>query len=61
MDLDSEKVTVYRGDGANPTPVRTLTAEDVLISDAMPGITIDLGRIFARGRRKTTEIFSTAP
>lgn len=61
MDLDSETVTVYYSNGANPTPVRTLTAEDVLISDAMPGITIDLGRIFARGRRKTMRIFSTAP
>ncbi len=61
MDLDSETVTVYYSNGANPTHVRTLTAEDALISDAMPGITIDLGRIFARGRRKTMRIFSTAP
>ena len=61
MDLDSETVTVYCGNDANPVPVRTLTARDVLISDAMPGITIELERIFARGRKKTTNLLKTAP
>ena len=49
MDVDSETLAVYQGDGQHPTLLRTLTAEDVLTSDAMPGVTIDLGRIFARG------------
>ena len=61
MDLDAETVTVYYGDGASPTLVRTLTAEDVLTSDAMPGITIDLGRIFERGRKEIAMVFNTAP
>ena len=61
MDLDTETVAVYHGDGANSILVRTLTAEDILTSDAMPGITVDLGRIFERGRREIMEVFNTAP
>ena len=50
MDLDTETVAVYHGDGANSMPVRTLTAGDVLTSDAMPGVAIELGPIFARAQ-----------
>ena len=61
MDLDAETVTVYHGDGANPMPVRTLTAEDILTSDAMPGLSVDLRQIFERGRREFMEVFNSAP
>ncbi len=50
VDLDTETVAVYHGDGANSMPVRTLTAGDVLTSDAVPGVAIELGPIFARAQ-----------
>ena len=48
VDLDARTVTVYVGDGATLTPARAFAAADVLTSDAMPGVAVALGPIFAR-------------
>ena len=46
-DLRSETVSKYAGDGHTMTLVQVYAANDVLTSEAMPGVAIDLGPIFA--------------
>ena len=48
VDLDAITVTVHSGDGSAFAPVRTFAASDTLTSNAMPGVAVDLGPIFAR-------------
>ena len=50
VDLDAATVAIHAGDGNTLTRVRTLTATDTLTSDAMPGVAVDLGPIFARAQ-----------
>lgn len=50
-DLRDETVAKYVGDGDTLTLERVYGAEDFLTSDAIPGITIELGPIFALARR----------
>lgn len=49
-DLRLETVSKYVGDGQTMTLDQVYAANDVLTSDAMPGVAIDLGQIFARIR-----------
>ena len=49
-DLDSETFSKYVGDGQTMTLAMTYGPDDVLTSDAMPGVAIDLAPIFARIR-----------
>ena len=49
-DLRLETVSKYVGDGQTMTLDQVYAANDVLTSDAMPGVAIDLGPIFARIR-----------
>ena len=46
VDLDAATVAIHAGDAA--TPVAAFTAGDTLTSDAMPGVAVELGPIFAR-------------
>ena len=46
-DLAAETVSKYIGDGHAMTLAQVYAAEDVLTSEAMPGVAIDLGPIFA--------------
>ena len=46
-DLRAETVSKYTGDGRVMTLVQVYAADDVLTSEAMPGVSIDLGPIFA--------------
>ena len=48
VDLDAITVTVHSGDGSAFAVVRTFAASDTLTSNAMPGVAVDLGPIFAR-------------
>ncbi len=50
VDLNAESVAKYVGDGRSMTLSRVYGADDILTSDAMPGVAIDLGPIFARIR-----------
>ena len=50
VDLSAESVAKYVGDGQSMTLARMYGPDDVLTSDAMPGVTIDLAPIFARIR-----------
>ena len=50
VDLDAETISRYVGDGQSMTLERVYGADDVLTSDVMPGVAIDLGPIFARVR-----------
>ena len=50
-DLRIETVSKYVGDGATMTLSHVYAANDVLTSDAMPGVAIDLAPIFALIRR----------
>lgn len=50
VDLNAESVAKYVGDGQSMTLERVYNAEDVLTSEAMPGVAIELGPIFARIR-----------
>ena len=50
-DLGAETVSKYVGDGATMTLATVYGANDVLTSDAIPGVAIDLGPIFALIRR----------
>ena len=50
-DLGSETVAKYVGDGTTLTLATVYQADDILTSDAMPGVAIDLAPIFARVRR----------
>ena len=46
-DLSNETVSKYTGDGRAMTLAQVYAANDVLTSEAMPGVSIDLGPIFA--------------
>ncbi len=48
VDLDALSVAIHAGDGSSFAPVRVFGASDTLTSDAIPGVTVDLGPIFAR-------------
>ena len=50
-DLPAETVSKYVGDGQTMILERVYGPGDVLTSDAMPGVAIDLAPIFARVRR----------
>ena len=50
VDLDDATVAVYAGNGTTLTPARTFGPGDTLTSDAMPGVSIELGPIFARAQ-----------
>ena len=49
-DLRLETVSKYVGDGQTMTLAQVYAANDVLTSEAMPGVAIELGPIFARIR-----------
>ena len=49
-DLRAEAVSKYIGDGRMMTLVQVYSANDILTSEVMPGVSIDLGPIFARIR-----------
>lgn len=49
-DLRLETVSKYAGDGHTMTLVQAYAASDVLTSETMPGVSIELGPIFARIR-----------
>jgi hypothetical protein len=46
-DLRARTVAKYVGDGQSLTLETMYSAEDVLTSEAIPGVAIDLGAIFA--------------
>ena len=48
VDLDAATVAIHAGDAA--TPVAAFAAGDTLTSDTMPGVSVDLGPIFARAQ-----------
>lgn len=48
VDLDAVTVAIHSGDGSAFAPVRTFAASDTLTSNAMPGVAVDLGPIYAR-------------
>ena len=50
VDLNAESVAKYVGDGQSMALARVYGPDDILTSDAMPGVAIDLGPIFARIR-----------
>ena len=50
VDLDAETISKYVGDGQSMTLAQVYGPDDVLTSDAMPGVAIELGPIFARLR-----------
>ncbi len=50
VDLAAESVAKYIGDGQSMTLARVYGPDDILTSDAMPGVAIDLGPIFSRIR-----------
>lgn len=49
-DLHAESVSKYVGDGQSMTLARVYGPDDVLTSEAVPGVAIDLAPIFARIR-----------
>ena len=51
VDLIAETIAKYVSDGQSMTLARVYSPDDVLTSDAMPGVAIELGPIFARVRR----------
>ena len=48
VDLDAATLAIHTSDAM--TPVAIFTAGDTLTSDAMPGVAVDLGPIFARAQ-----------
>ena len=50
VDVSAEAIAKYVGDGQSMTLERVYGPDDVLTSDAMPGVAIDLAPIFARIR-----------
>ena len=50
VDVNAETVAKYVGDGQSMTLERVYGPDDVLTSDVMPGVSIDLAPIFARLR-----------
>lgn len=53
VDLEAETVSIYIGDGESLALERVYHAADTLVSDAMPGVAIDLSPIFALVRGAT--------
>ena len=51
VDLNAESVAKYVGDGQSMTLARVYRPDDVLTSDAMPSVAIELAPLFARVRR----------
>ena len=51
VDLVAESIAKYVGDGQSMTLARVYSPDDVLTSDAMPGVAIELAPLFARVRR----------
>ena len=51
VDLDAATVAIYAGDWVAPNPQRVFSAADTLTSDAMPGVAVALGAVFARAQR----------
>ena len=47
VDLRAETVSKYTGDGRAMKIIQVYAANDVLTSEAMPGVSIDLGPLFA--------------
>ena len=50
VDLQAETIAKYVGDGQSLTLATVYGSDDVLTSEAMPGVAIELGPIFARLR-----------
>ena len=50
VDLQAETMAKYVGDGQSLTLATVYGSDDVLTSEAMPGVAIELGPIFARLR-----------
>ncbi|MCE2501706.1 MAG: Uma2 family endonuclease [Dehalococcoidia bacterium] len=50
VDLEAATVSIHASYGTGLTPVRVFTAQDILVSDMMPGVSVDLGPIFARAQ-----------
>ena len=48
VDLDALTIAIHAGDGSSLAPIRVFGTLDTLTSDAIPGVTVDLGPIFAR-------------
>ena len=48
VDLDARTASIYAGNSL--TPARVFTAEDTLTFDAMPGVAVVLGPLFARAQ-----------
>ncbi len=48
VHLEAATVAIHAGDGTDLAPVRVFNAQNTLVSEAMPGIAIELGPIFAR-------------
>ena len=48
VDLDALTVAIHAGDGSSLAPIRVFGTSDTLTSDAIPGVTVDLGPIFTR-------------
>ncbi len=48
VDLEAATVAIHAGNGPTFAPVQTFSASDTLLSDAMPGVAIELAPIFAR-------------
>ena len=46
VDLDARTLSIYAGNATTPSTV--LTAADILTSDVMPGVAVELESIFAR-------------
>ena len=51
VDLQAETIAKYVGDGQSMTLARVYGPDDVLTSDAMPGVAVELAPLFARVRR----------
>ena len=50
VDLDAQTASIYSGNGDSLTPARVFTTEDTLTFDAMPGVAVALGPLFARAQ-----------
>lgn len=48
VDIEASTVAIHAGDGSSLAPIRVFGTSDTLTSDAIPGVTVDLGPIFAR-------------
>lgn len=50
VDLNAESIARYVGDGQSMNLAQVYGPDDILTSDALPGVAIDLGPIFSRLR-----------